>query len=66
MEKWIDIKLVLLLKDFHKLKEMTIIKTFSTIAKNNFICLVLSLAVSFKWEVHHIEVKSAFLHGDFH
>eukprot|EP00253_Pinus_taeda_P021495 PITA_21495 len=32
----------------------------------NSICLVLSLAASFKWEVHQIDVKSAFLHGDLH
>eukprot|EP00253_Pinus_taeda_P031441 PITA_31441 len=30
------------------------------------ICLVLSLAASFKWEVHQMDVKSAFLHGDLH
>eukprot|EP00253_Pinus_taeda_P004469 PITA_04469 len=28
--------------------------------------LVLSLAASFKWEVHQMGVKSAFLHGDLH
>eukprot|EP00253_Pinus_taeda_P035633 PITA_35633 len=32
----------------------------------NSICLVLSLATSFKWEVDHRDVKSTFLHGDFH
>eukprot|EP00253_Pinus_taeda_P008424 PITA_08424 len=32
----------------------------------NSICLVLSLAASFKWEVHQMDVKSTFLHGDFH
>eukprot|EP00253_Pinus_taeda_P033937 PITA_33937 len=32
----------------------------------NSICLVLSLASSFKWEVHQMDVKSAFLHGDLH
>eukprot|EP00253_Pinus_taeda_P023733 PITA_23733 len=32
----------------------------------NSICLVLSLAASFKWEVHQMDVKSAFLHGDLH
>eukprot|EP00253_Pinus_taeda_P010114 PITA_10114 len=32
----------------------------------NSIHLVLSLAASFKWEVHHMDVKSAFLHGDLH
>eukprot|EP00253_Pinus_taeda_P010546 PITA_10546 len=32
----------------------------------NSICLVLSLAASFKWEVNQMDVKSAFLHGDLH
>eukprot|EP00253_Pinus_taeda_P029189 PITA_29189 len=32
----------------------------------NSVCLVLSLATSFKWEVHEMDVKSAFLHGDLH
>eukprot|EP00253_Pinus_taeda_P014382 PITA_14382 len=32
----------------------------------NSIRLVLSLATSFKWEVHQIDVKYAFLHGDLH
>eukprot|EP00253_Pinus_taeda_P011416 PITA_11416 len=32
----------------------------------NSVHLVLSLAASFKWEVHQMDVKSAFLHGDLH
>eukprot|EP00253_Pinus_taeda_P003946 PITA_03946 len=32
----------------------------------NSVCLVLSLATSFKWEVYQMDVKSAFLHGDLH
>eukprot|EP00253_Pinus_taeda_P035013 PITA_35013 len=32
----------------------------------NSIRLVLSIAASFKWEVHQMYVKSAFLHGDMH
>eukprot|EP00253_Pinus_taeda_P035517 PITA_35517 len=32
----------------------------------NSIRLVLSLAASFKWEVHQMDVKSAFLHGELH
>eukprot|EP00253_Pinus_taeda_P026968 PITA_26968 len=32
----------------------------------NYIHLLLSLAASFKWEVHQMDVKSAFLHGDLH
>ena len=68
MEKWINIKLVLLLKDFHKLKALTILKPSpeSPVAKMNSICLVLSLAASFKWEVHQMDVNFAFLHGELH
>eukprot|EP00253_Pinus_taeda_P031897 PITA_31897 len=32
----------------------------------NSIRLVLSLAASLKWEVHQMDAKSAFLHGDLH
>ena len=32
----------------------------------NSIRLVLSLATSYKWEVHQMDVKSTFLHGDLH
>ena len=32
----------------------------------NSICLVLSLAALDNWEVHQMDVKSAFLHGDLH
>jgi hypothetical protein len=39
--------------------------TFSLIAKMNSIHLVFSLATSHKWEVHQMDVKSSFLHGDF-
>jgi hypothetical protein len=39
-------------------------ETFSPVAKMNSICLFLALAVSHKWEVHQIDVKSSFLHGD--
>eukprot|EP00253_Pinus_taeda_P010016 PITA_10016 len=32
----------------------------------NFVRLVISLVSSFKWEVHQMDVKSTFLHGDLH
>ena len=39
-------------------------ETFAPIARMDSIRLVLEIAFSKRWEVHHMDVKSAFLHGD--
>ena len=36
---------------------------FSPVAKMDSIQLALAIAVERKWEVHHMDVKNAFLHG---
>ena len=41
-------------------------EAFAPTTKMNPIHLVLSLAALHKWEVHQMDVKSAFLHGDLH
>eukprot|EP00253_Pinus_taeda_P025618 PITA_25618 len=56
----------LVAKGFSQVEGIDYTETFSPIAKMNSICLVLSLAASFKWEVHQMDVKSALLHGDLH
>eukprot|EP00253_Pinus_taeda_P023113 PITA_23113 len=56
----------LVAKGFSQVEGIDYTKTFFPIAKMNSIRLVLSLAASFKWEVHQMDVKSAFLHGDLH
>eukprot|EP00253_Pinus_taeda_P006403 PITA_06403 len=56
----------LVAKGFSQVEGIEYTETFSAVAKMNSICLVLSLAVSFKWEGHQMDVKSAFLHGDLH
>ena len=56
----------LVAKGFSDVEGIHYTETFSLVAKMNSICLVLSLAASFKWEVHHMDVKSVFLHGDLH
>eukprot|EP00253_Pinus_taeda_P033351 PITA_33351 len=56
----------LIAKGFSQVEGIEYTKTFSPVAKMNSICLVLSLAASFKWEFHQMDVKSAFLHGDLH
>ena len=38
-------------------------ETFASVAKTDSIRLVLAIAASEHWEVHHMDVKSAFLHG---
>ena len=41
-------------------------ETFALVAKMDFIYLVLAIAASKHWEVHHMDVKSALIHGDLH
>ena len=56
----------LIAKIFSQVGGIDYTETFSHIAKMNSIHLVLSLAASYKWEVHQMDVKSAFLHRDLH
>eukprot|EP00253_Pinus_taeda_P030504 PITA_30504 len=56
----------LVAKGFSQVEGIDYTETFSLVAKMNSIRVVLSLVASFKWEVHQMDVKSAFLHGDLH
>jgi hypothetical protein len=51
-------------KGFSQVEGIDYNETFSPIAKMNSIRLVLAVVASHKWEVHQIDVKSAFLQGD--
>jgi hypothetical protein len=51
-------------KGFSQVEGIDYNETFSHVAKMNSIHLVLALATSHKWEVHQMDVKSSFLHGD--
>ena len=39
-------------------------ETFALVAKMDSIRLALAIATSRQWEVHHMDVKCAFLNGD--
>ena len=39
-------------------------ETFTPVARMDSIRLLLTIVASKRWEVHHMDVKSAFLHGD--
>ena len=41
-------------------------ENFAPVAKMDSIRLVLAISASKHWEVHHMDVKSDFLHGDIH
>ena len=41
-------------------------ETFAPVAKMDSIHLVLAISASKHWEVHHMDVKSAFMHGYIH
>ena len=56
----------LVAKGFSQVQGVDYHETFAPVAKVDSICLVLAIATSKHWEVHHIDVKSAFLHGDIH
>ena len=56
----------LVAKGFSQVEGIDYTETLPPIAKMNSVRHFLSLAASFKWEVHQMDVKSAFLHGDLH
>ena len=41
-------------------------ETFAPVAKMDSICVILEIFASKHWEVHHMNVKSSFLHGHIH
>jgi hypothetical protein len=57
-------KALLVSKGFSQVEGIDYNETFSLVSKMNFICLVLVLVASHKWEVHQMYVKSSLLHGD--
>ena len=54
----------LVAKGFSQVEGLDYSETFSPMAKMNSIHLVLSTVASRKWDVHQMDVKCAFLHGD--
>jgi hypothetical protein len=54
----------LVAKGFSQKEGIDYTETFAPVAKMTTIRIVVSLAAKFGWEIHQMDVKSAFLHGD--
>ena len=54
----------LVAKGFQQVHGLDYDETFAPIAKMDSIRLALSIAASGRWEVHQMDMKNAFLHGD--
>ena len=57
-------KAKLVAKGFSQVQGIDYNETFVPVEKMDSIRLVLSIAASKQWEVHHMDVKSSFIHGD--
>ena len=56
----------LVAKGFSQVPSIDYTETFAPVAKMNYICLTLAIAVAHGWVVHQKDVKGSFLNGDLH
>ena len=57
-------KAILVYKGYSQVQGVDYINTFAPASNMDSIRLVLAIAASKGWELHHMDVKSAFLHGE--
>ena len=56
-------KVILVAKGFSQFQGIDYNETFAPLEKMDSIWLVLAIAASKQWEVHHMDVKSSCIHG---
>ena len=57
-------KVILVSKGYSQLYNIDYNETFALVAKMDSIRIALAIVASKQWEVHHMDVKCAFLNGD--
>ena len=60
---YIKYKVRFVSKGFSQFQGVDYIDTFAPVSKMDSIRLVLAFVASKRWEVHHMDVKSYFIHG---
>ena len=58
------LKAHLVAKGYAQTYEVDYFDTFSPVAKLTSIRLFISLAASYDWDLHQLDIRNAFLHGD--
>ena len=53
----------LVAKGFSQVKGVDFEEVFSPVARAESIWIIVAMAAQFKWKLHHLDVKSAFLNG---
>ena len=54
----------LVAKGYSQTYKIDYVETFALVAKINTLCILLSLALNFKWPLHQFDIRNAFLHGN--
>ena len=58
------LKVCLVAKGYAQIYGVVYSDTFSHVAKLTSICLFISLVASYDWDLHQLDIKNVFLHGD--
>ena len=58
------LKARLIAKGYAQTYEVDYSDTFSLVAKLTYVRLFISLAASYDWDLHQLNIKNVFLHGD--
>ena len=58
------LKACLVAKGYAQTYDVNYSDTFSHVAKLTYVCLFISLAASYDWDLHDLDIKNVLLHGD--
>lgn len=62
--RWVKYKARLVAKGYVQQYRVDFDEVFAPVARLETIILLVSIAVTYGWEVYHLDVKTAFLHGE--